>query len=174
MARVYPRSEDLLADEAPLRSAVVEAVEDLGRERVDCPEGVLPVVLAAGAPAHFFHEVYGHPLEGDVVARGGTYLGGLRGRAIAEELLTVVDDPLHPGAPAGHAVDDEGETPRAVPLLDRGREPRRVDARRRPGLGRWPLGPAARCCTGRALPGSGCRRRGTPGASASASAPCRA
>src|SRR5207247_2307121 len=48
-------------------------------------------------------------------------LAGLRGRPIAEELLTVVDDPLRPGSPAGHAVDDEGQPARPVTLLDRSR-----------------------------------------------------
>jgi TldD protein len=121
VARVYAGLEDLLADVASLGRVVAGTVEDLGRERVPCPEGAFPVVLGPGAPAHFFHEVYGHPLEGDVLARGGSYLASLLGRAIAEEVLTVVDDPLHPAAPAGHAVDDEGEMPRVVPLLDRGR-----------------------------------------------------
>jgi len=121
VARCHPAASDLLAAVPRLEREAAAAVAGLAEARVDCPDGVLPVVLAAGAPALFFHEVYGHPLEGDAVARGGSYLAGLRGRAIADELLTVVDDPLHPGAPAGHAVDDEGQPARAVALLDRGR-----------------------------------------------------
>jgi TldD protein len=121
LARLYPGPAEFLADGPALERAIAETVGDLGRRRVACPDAALPVVLAAGAPAHFFHEVYGHPMEGDVVARGGSYLAALRGRPIAEELLTVVDDPLRPGAPAGQAVDDEGQPARPVTLLDRGR-----------------------------------------------------
>jgi TldD protein len=121
LARVYPGPADFLADRAGLERAIAAAVENLGRVRVTCPDGVLPVVLGAGAPAHFFHEVYGHPMEGDVVARGESYLAARRGRAIAGELLTLVDDPRHPGAPAGQVVDDEGRQTRPVTLIDRGR-----------------------------------------------------
>jgi TldD protein len=121
LARVYPGPAEFLADRAGLELAIGAAVADLGRPRVACPDGVLPVVLGAGAPAHFFHEVYGHPMEGDVIARGESYLAVRRGRAIARELLTVVDDPRHPGAPAGQAIDDEGRETRSVALIDRGR-----------------------------------------------------
>ena len=120
LARVYPGRAKFLADVPHLERAVAEAARDLGRPRAECADGILPVVLAAGAPALFFHEVYGHALEGDVVAGGGSYLGPLRGRAIAHELLTVVDDPLHPDAPAGLPVDDEGRPSRSVALIDRG------------------------------------------------------
>jgi TldD protein len=121
LTRVYPGPADFLADRAGLERAIAAAQVDLGETRVACPAGVLPVVLGAGAPAHFFHEVYGHPMEGDVVARGESYLAARRGCAIGPELLTVVDDPRHPGAPAGQAVDDEGRETRQVTLIDRGR-----------------------------------------------------
>ena len=121
LARVYPGSAEFLADRPRLEREVAVAARELGEQRVECPDGAMPVVLGAGTPALFFHEVYGHPLEGDAVARGGSYLAALGGRAIGDELLTVVDDPLHPDAPAGQAVDDEGQPARPVRLLDRGR-----------------------------------------------------
>lgn len=121
VTRAYPGPAELFAGQAGLERAIGRAVADLDRPRVACPAGVLPVVLGAGAPAHFFHEVYGHPMEGDVIARGESYLAARRGQAIAGDLLTVVDDPRHPDAPAGQIVDDEGREARAVTLIDRGR-----------------------------------------------------
>jgi len=78
-------------------------------------------VLPPGADAGvFLHEVCGHPLEGDVVARGGSYLAARRGQRVAGEHVTVVDDPCRGAGSLGYALDDEGTPARAAPLIQRG------------------------------------------------------
>lgn len=84
------------------------------------PAGVRPVVLAEGPAAMFFHEICGHPMEADVVASGASYLGRRRGRRVAPEWFTLVDDPLSGQAVFGYRVDDEGEAAQAVALVAEG------------------------------------------------------
>ncbi|WCD84103.1 Metalloprotease TldD [Streptomyces xanthophaeus] len=78
------------------------------------------VLLSPGGCALFFHEVCGHPLEGDVVESGTSYLGAARGKAVCPEWVTVVDDPGAPNAVFGYRFDDEGHPATAVPLIEAG------------------------------------------------------
>ncbi len=89
--------------------------------QVSCPTGRFPVVLAPGPSAHFFHEVVGRPLEGDVVVRHSSYLAPLLGQHISDECLTIIDDPFYPSSPANYAVDDEGVKAEQVILIHEGR-----------------------------------------------------
>ncbi|MBU8894120.1 TldD/PmbA family protein [Corallococcus sp. M34] len=102
-------------------------VEDMVRQLRDstpplpCPTGALPVVFPPGAASgSFFHEVCGHPLEGDVVARGGSYLASRLGQRVAAEHVSVSDDPTDGDGALGFTWDDEGHAARAVPLLRAG------------------------------------------------------
>ncbi|AEI62064.1 TldD/PmbA family protein [Corallococcus macrosporus] len=123
-------------------------VEGLVRElrdttpRVPCPRGVLPVVFPPGAASGcFFHEVCGHPLEGDVVARGGSYLARRLGQQVAGAHLTVSDDPTDGHGALGFAWDDEGHAALPVTLLREGRvDAPLLDARSATALGRAPNG----------------------------------
>lgn len=86
-----------------------------------CPEGDLPVVFPPGAASgSFFHEVCGHPLEGDVVARRGSYLALRLGERVAEEFVTVTDDPTEGNSSLHYAFDDEGQPARGTALVERG------------------------------------------------------
>ncbi|NTX15066.1 TldD/PmbA family protein [Myxococcus sp. CA056] len=86
-----------------------------------CPSEALPILLPPGAAsACFFHEVCGHPLEGDVVARGGSFLARRMGQRVAEPFVHVSDDPTDAQNALGFAWDDEGHAARAVPLLREG------------------------------------------------------
>ncbi|WP_342379699.1 TldD/PmbA family protein [Myxococcus stipitatus] len=88
---------------------------------VPCPTGVLPIVLPPGAAsACFFHEVCGHPLEGDVVARGGSYLARRLGQRVAGPWLSVSDDPTEGHGSLSLSWDDEGHPAQAVRLLSAG------------------------------------------------------
>ncbi|MBZ4418102.1 TldD/PmbA family protein [Myxococcus sp. RHSTA-1-4] len=117
-------------DVAHLRAALpsLEALVDgLVRElrettpALPCPSGALSIVFPPGAAsACFFHEVCGHPLEGDVVARGGSYLARRLGQRVAGEHLTVRDDPTDGHGALGFAWDDEGDAARPVALLREG------------------------------------------------------
>ncbi|AGC43071.1 TldD/PmbA family protein [Myxococcus stipitatus DSM 14675] len=88
---------------------------------VPCPTGVLPIVFPPGAAsACFFHEVCGHPLEGDVVARSGSYLARRLGQRVAGPWLSVSDDPTEGHGSLTLAWDDEGQPAQAVRLLSAG------------------------------------------------------
>jgi TldD protein len=88
---------------------------------VPCPDAELPVVFPPGAASgSFFHEVCGHPLEGDVVARRGSYLATRLGERVADEFVTVVDDPTEGPGTLHYAYDDEGQPARRAALLHGG------------------------------------------------------
>jgi TldD protein len=100
-------------------------VEDLEAQRAepDAEEvtaGEWPVVLGPGQCALFFHEVCGHPLEGDVVASGTSYLGPQLGRRVGPGCLTLHDDVSSPRSFARYALDDEGVPAATVPLIEAG------------------------------------------------------
>lgn len=94
-------------------------------ETVPCPEGAMPVVLAPGHAAVFFHEICGHPLEGDIVISNTSYLAPLMGRRLAGEWVTLIDDPAPATSKISHNVDDEGTPSRPAYLIEQGvlREP---------------------------------------------------
>lgn len=87
---------------------------------IECPSGLFPVIIAGGAASAFFHEVCGHPLEGDVVANDASYLARRMGQRIASEELNVADDPTHGGDAVAFRVDDEGSVPAKTYLIQRG------------------------------------------------------
>jgi TldD protein len=106
-----------------LESLVVRMARLLheGTPAVPCPTGSLPVVFPPGsASACFFHEVCGHPLEGDVVARGGSYLARRLGQRVAEPFVTLSDDPTDGCGALAYTWDDEGHPARPVHLLHGG------------------------------------------------------
>ncbi len=78
------------------------------------PSGPHPVVFAAGVGGILVHEVVGHALEGDTVARGASALW-VSGRGIARPELVVVDDPRRGRAP--WRWDDEGGEAGATCLI---------------------------------------------------------
>ena len=118
------------ADGGRLSAAVTELeaqVERMVRQlrehtpAVPCPTGSLPVVFPPGAAsACFFHEVCGHPLEGDVVARGGSFLARRLGQRVAEPFVSISDDPTDGCGSLAYACDDEGNPARAVHLVRAG------------------------------------------------------
>jgi TldD protein len=85
------------------------------------PLSLRPVVIVApGAGGILVHEAVGHALEGDVVARGSSYLSGRQGERVAHESLTVIDDPGIACLAGSRAHDDEGAPARRVTLIERG------------------------------------------------------
>ncbi|WPB74605.1 metallopeptidase TldD-related protein [Archangium violaceum] len=119
----YPDGQALHAA-LPLLEALVQRMarqlDDTTPAR-PCPTGPLPVVFPPGsASGCFFHEVCGHPLEGDVVARGGSYLARRLGQRVAESFVSVSDDPTDGRGALAYSCDDEGHPARPVPLLQAG------------------------------------------------------
>ncbi|WP_233261888.1 TldD/PmbA family protein [Vitiosangium sp. GDMCC 1.1324] len=117
-------------DGAAMRAALPELealVAGLARQLqectpvVPCPTGPLPVVFPPGAAsACFFHEVCGHPMEGDVIARGGSYLAHRLGQRVAEPFLSVSDNPTDGHGALAYSWDDEGQAAQPVHLIREG------------------------------------------------------
>ena len=103
----------------------VEDVVGRARSKLDerpCPRGPLTVVLPPGSDAGvFFHEVCGHPLEGDVVSRGASFLARRRGERVAADFVTIADDPTEGSGGVGYRFDDEGTPARPAVLVRQGR-----------------------------------------------------
>lgn len=140
----FADSGALVAALPALEARIPEYVA-LARARCDAkpaPREALTVVLPPGADAGvLFHEVCGHPMEGDVVARGASYLAQRLGQTVGPEWLSVVDDPLRGPGTAGYRVDDEGMAARKALLVSHGRvEEPLLDAAAARRLGREPNG----------------------------------
>ena len=85
-----------------------------------CPTGRMPVILGNGFGGLFFHEACGHSLESSSLASGGSEFSGKRGRQVASEKVTLVDDGTLAGAWGSLQVDDEGIPARRNVLIDHG------------------------------------------------------
>jgi predicted Zn-dependent protease len=106
--------------------SVPDGIVDRGVERADQRRDARPapargshcVVLAPGAGGVVIHELVGHALEGDVVARRPTWI--VRGALPQpERQLTIIDDPRR-GRGAWRS-DDEGEAASETILVTEGR-----------------------------------------------------
>ena len=119
----WPDGERMRAALPELESRVESMVRLLQESTplAPCPTQTLPIVLPPGsASACFFHEVCGHPLEGDVVARGGSYLANRLGQRVAEPFVSISDDPTDGHEALAYTRDDEGQAAQRVKLLDAG------------------------------------------------------
>ncbi len=100
-----------LAESDECRAAARRAAAR-AREKLDAPKaraGRMPVVLAASAGGTFIHEAIGHSLEADAVQEGSSpAYRGARGRVVAPEFVTVIDDPTLPFQRGSFHFDDEG------------------------------------------------------------------
>ncbi len=87
------------------KSAVQKALKKLGAGKA--PTGTIPVVFAPTAMKDMlwaFNDVF----SAERVQKG---LGGMKapaGSVVASEIVTIVDDPMRPGAPMPRTFDDEG------------------------------------------------------------------
>lgn len=88
------------------RKAAKGAIDTL--EAVECPNGVMPVVIGNGWGGVLFHESCGHPLEASSVAKGLSVFSGKEGEMIASKVVSAVDDSTIPGSWGSIDIDDEG------------------------------------------------------------------
>ncbi|MFD7368778.1 metallopeptidase TldD-related protein [Nocardiopsis alba] len=121
----WPAPDRPSSDPAPaaVSEAVRNALEAL-RARTTLPPAELPdpvpeLVLLPGRAGAFFHELVGHPLEGDVVASGTGYLA--KNARVAPEWLTVDDGAAHGGHGFRARFDDQGTPTSRTPLIREGR-----------------------------------------------------
>lgn len=119
------RNSAELAQGRPGLETLLSALEERARRKAearDFPRGVFPIVLPPGSDAGvFFHELCGHPLEGDVVHRRASFLAGRKGEVVGPAFLTVADDPTERSGGVAFSVDDEGTPAQAAFLLREGR-----------------------------------------------------
>jgi TldD protein len=108
-----------------------DAIETLSREvaarahaKLDAPQapaGEMAIVIAASAGGTLIHEAVGHSLEADAVLEGTSpsYKGKI-GAVVANEKLTVYDDPTVPLKRGSFRFDDEGTPSEASKLIENG------------------------------------------------------
>lgn len=84
------------------------------------PSGIMPVIIASGAGSAFIHEICGHLFEADNVASGISPLAKCLGQRVADDSITIVDDPTLEAAYGSFQFDDEGVPTRRTVLIDQG------------------------------------------------------
>ncbi|RMF33080.1 MAG: metalloprotease TldD [Alphaproteobacteria bacterium] len=87
---------------------------------VDCPAGVMDVVLGPGWPGILLHEAVGHGLEGDFNRKRTSAFAGLMGRQVAAKGVTVIDDGSIPDRRGSISFDDEGTGSSRTVLIEDG------------------------------------------------------
>lgn len=95
--------------------------EHVALPRAEYPAAGCSVALEPGRAGAFFHELVGHPLEGDIVLTSSSYLARRQGQRVAPEWLTVTDGCAESGKGVTASVDDEGNDVSTVDLLRAGR-----------------------------------------------------
>jgi TldD protein len=87
----------------------------------NAPTGEMPVILQAEAGGTMVHEAIGHSLEADAVQKGisPVYQGKI-GTVVANEKITVLDDPTLAGSRGSFAFDDEGTKAQPTVLVQNG------------------------------------------------------
>lgn len=116
------RGFEIFDGEAAARAARRAAARALAK--LDAPKakaGEMCVVLAAAAGGTFIHEAIGHSLEVDHVQEGSSpAYRGMKGKVVAPETITVVDDPTLPYQRGSFVFDDEGTVARPTALVRNG------------------------------------------------------
>jgi TldD protein len=84
------------------------------------PAGRMPVVIAGEAGGTMVHEACGHGLEADLVQKGLSVYAGKKGRLVASEEISVVEDPTLNAKYGSYSFDDEGIPSRKVTLIENG------------------------------------------------------
>lgn len=81
------------------------------------PTGQMPVVINNGFGGVLFHEACGHGLEADAVNKEASVYRGQRGKQVAAEMVTAVDDATLPNEWGSYGIDDEGGEPKRTVLI---------------------------------------------------------
>jgi TldD protein len=100
------------------REAVRQALVMLDAR--DAPAGTMDVVLAPGDSGILLHEAVGHGLEADFNRKRTSNYTDQIGQVVASELCTVIDDARLVGSRGSIDVDDEGNVPEAITLIEKG------------------------------------------------------
>lgn len=115
------RGFELFSEQAVARTvkeAVRLAIQALSAQ--PAPAGTFPVILASSAGGTMIHEACGHGLEADLALAGMSAFAGKLGERVAAEGVTIIDDGTLPHKRGSAAVDDEGQAPQRVVLIENG------------------------------------------------------
>ncbi|MEW6724740.1 MAG: TldD/PmbA family protein [Bacillota bacterium] len=84
------------------------------------PAGSFPVILNNQAAENFVHEAVGHSAEADAIVPGASVLAGRLGQRLADEEVTVIDDPGLAGTVGHYLYDDEGVRGQRTTIIQQG------------------------------------------------------
>lgn len=85
------------------------------------PAGEMPVILESQAGGTMIHEAIGHSLEADSIQKGvSPVYAGKIGSVVANEKITVIDDPTLEGYRGSFIYDDEGTKAERTVLVEKG------------------------------------------------------
>ncbi|MFH1282503.1 MAG: TldD/PmbA family protein [bacterium] len=85
------------------------------------PAREMPVVLSSEAGGTMIHEAIGHNLEADAVQKGiSPHFANKKGKKVANELVSIVDDPTLAGKRGSYFIDDEGVIAQKTVLVENG------------------------------------------------------
>jgi PmbA protein len=99
------------------REAARRTLRRLGARQI--PTGAYPVVFDPQTAASLLRHLAG-AIAGPSLYRRASFLLDRVGERIAAESVTIVDDPLLPGAPGSRPFDGEGVTARRTTIVDHG------------------------------------------------------
>jgi TldD protein len=80
----------------------------------------MPVVLGNGFGGVIFHEACGHPLETEAVRKNASPFADKVGQAVAQPILTAIDDGTLANRWGSLNVDDEGQPAQRTVLIENG------------------------------------------------------
>ncbi len=109
---------DTLNIEEIAKNVAKQAVTMLHAE--NCPAGKMPVIMDNGFGGVLFHEACGHSLEATAVGKGNSVFCGKIGEQIANTKLTAIDDGTMPNEWGSININDEGEEPQRIVLIENG------------------------------------------------------
>lgn len=81
----------------------------------------VPVIFDPCTAGAFIHECVGHQAEADVILESGSIFSKKLGCQVAEEEVTVIDDPLFLGGYGSYKYDDEGVSAKKTLIIENGR-----------------------------------------------------
>lgn len=87
---------------------------------VDCPSGLMPVVIDNGFGGVIFHEACGHSLEATAVVKGASVFADKMGQQIASDVVSAVDDGTLENEWGSSNIDDEGMPTQRNLLIENG------------------------------------------------------
>lgn len=108
-----PQTVNRLSSEAVRRTVeLFQAVKPEG--------GEMPVVLAAGGSGILLHEAIGHGMEADFNRKGQSIFSDKIDKAVAQPIVSIVDDGTNPNFRGSINVDDEGNDTQKTFLVENG------------------------------------------------------